>query len=503
MRLPGSLRLYRLLLGNEWRVSWRAVKSQQGWFVWLVLGLLGLYLCFTLVVLGLFFPIFARHLNLQAAPVAVLHQHLFSVFFGLFLIRFLFQKSPQVRLLPYLHLPIPASTLVRFFQGNSLLSLHNYYPLCFFLPFWAEHILGVYPTAGALAWLAGVGLCLLASNYANLLARAVMTRSEGHFLLMLAYLGIVMVVDQVAYVRLFPFVSSYVFNNLLLSPLLVLSLLVALLLWLALTSARLMRARLHLPVVTAPLLRKQVLHLPWLHRLGASGRLVELELKLIWRNRRPRHYLIISLLFSTLYLVMLMLSPGMEQSVFLGGLIGLFASGGFALNYGQLMFSWESSYFDGLLARDFSARQLVRAKLWFLQGSCLALFVLSTPLFLWLRPELLPLHVAFLGYNTGITCLLVLLLALSNRHRVDIARSGGFFNYEGFSAWHWLWFIPTALPPTLLLYLIREQPERAAWMLGSIGVGSLLLSPLWHTLFSHAFARRRYAMAQGFRGYDG
>jgi hypothetical protein len=40
-------------------------------------------------------------------------------------------------------------------------------------------------------------------------------------------------------------------------------------------------------------------------------------------------------------------------------------------------------------------------------------------------------------------------------------------------------------------------------MLGSIGVGSLLLSPLWHTLFSHAFARRRYAMAQGFRGYDG
>ena len=43
-----------------------------------------------------------------------------------------------------------------------------------------------------------------------------------------------------------------------------------------------------------------------------------------------------------------------ESNVFntqaVSAVIGIFASGTFALNYGQLMFSWESTYFDGFLS---------------------------------------------------------------------------------------------------------------------------------------------------------
>jgi hypothetical protein len=205
-------------------------------------------------------------------------------------------------------------------------------------------------------------------------------------------------------------------------------------------------------------------------------------------------------MFSTVYLVFFLAWPGLFEGPALGAVIGLFASGGFVLNYGQLMFAWDSSYMDGMLSRAIRLRVLTRAKTIVLQASCLLLFVVSLPVFLWLRPDLVPLHVAFLFYNAGITTQIILELATRNNDGIDLGRDGGFFNYEGFSAKHWIWFFPTALPPTILLFLLRDTPQVAWTALAALGLLGLLTTELWTRRHARRVHARKHAMLAGFSG---
>ncbi|QXD16390.1 hypothetical protein GQ464_005420 [Rhodocaloribacter litoris] len=494
---------YRLLTRNQWRIFLRSLRARQNLFVWSVFGIMGLYLGLTLITLGLYFERFAGLLAPSGDPVTVVNTYLLPVFIGLFGLRFLFQQTPALRFQPYLHLPIERARLVRFFQATSLLSLHNVYPLLFFVPFWSRHVAGHYPAGGAAAWLLGVLLALAASNFANLLVRSVLTRHEGRFLLGFGVLLSLIYLDELLGTRYVQVFSAYLFGGLLAGETTVLLLVTALPVWMVLASNLMLLQRLHgglyLPRSGTAVPARRTRRLPLLERAGLTGRLILLELRLIWRNRRPRHYLLLSLLFSTLYLVFLLANPSPGGDVILGGIIGLFASGGFVLNHGQLMFSWESSHFDGLLVRPLPARALIRAKLLLLQASCLLLFVASLPLFLWLKPALVKLHLAFLFYNAGITTVLVMLLALRNRQPVDLARSGAFFNYEGFSTAHWLWFFPTALPPSIALFALRDTPDTGLLLLGGLGLIGLLATPLWISYFASRFEQCRLRMAEGFR----
>jgi hypothetical protein len=236
--------------------------------------------------------------------------------------------------------------------------------------------------------------------------------------------------------------------------------------------------------------------------LKDRGILVELivtELRLMWRNRRPRHYLVMSVLFSTAYLLFLLANKTSYSGIVFGGIIGLFASGGFALNYGQLMFAWESAYYDGLLAQNISAASIVKSKYILLQASCLVLFVASLPLFIVLRPDLLVVHLAFLLYNAGITSTLILILALRNRRRVSVERTGNFFNYEGFSAIHWIWIIPTAVPPILALLIFRSNPVIGISIVTGMGLIGLASWKWFMQNLSNQFYNNRHEMAAGFR----
>ena len=170
-------------------------------------------------------------------------------------------------------------------------------------------------------------------------------------------------------------------------------------------------------------------------------------------------------------------------------------------NYGQLMFSWDSPYYDGMLARNIPFKIMVRAKLLLLQASCVVLFVISLPLFAWFRPDLIPLHMAFLFYNAGITTVLVMELATRNSSAVDVERSGSFFNYEGFSVRHWLWFLPTALPPSLFMASMSTSPALGLSILAGLGFVSLAFTDAWTRFFAKGLRHRKYTMATGFRSH--
>jgi hypothetical protein len=494
---------YRHLLTHHWKHFTRSLSRRNRWLTVLAGGTVMIYVTFVLAGMGLFFKEVFRGTPAGIDPVSFLNQHLIEGLLGLFSMRFFLQQGPRMKMRPYLHLPIPRKNLVFFYQSFSLLSFHNLIPYLFILPFWMRYIVSSgYGTRGSLTWLAGFTLLLLLSHFTINWLRTVLSRNSLHFLLAVAVMAALLVIDQLIETRLINLLSIALFGQLLAGNLLFLVLIAAFTGSVFLYASAVIRQNLRTtPEAQAGprVLQRAVFFGP---QRGQVINLVLLELRMIWRNKRPKHYFLLSVVFALAYISLLLADREAFRSEALNAVIGLFASGTFALNYGQLMFAWESIYFDGYLARAIRPEELVLAKLMILQGSCLLFFLLSLPLFTWLNPDLLLLHVAFLFYNAGVTSVLMMALAVRNQHRVDIAKSGSFFNYEGFSLSHWLWIIPTVFPPAVILFLLQNVRWTALMFIGGIGLASLVFSRQWSEYFTRQLLQRKYVMATGFRKYE-
>ncbi len=492
-------RTYPLLAKNQYRASLRQMKSQQGWFMRIVIALMMVYSAFILLTLGFFFDRFSAELWPGANPVDVVNRSLLAAFVSLFFIRFLLQKTPRMKIVPYLHLPIGRWTMISFFQSTSLLSIHNFYPLLFFIPFWMRYIVAEGSITGHTMWIGAVLMLILTSHFSNLLLRSILQRRATLFYLLMTLFIATAFVDETAGIGLQQRSSEYLFSHILSGDLLSLGLLFVLTAFVMTASTISLFHSINRSEDSARNTRARVRSFEVPSEWGLHGQLVRVELLLMWRNRRPRHYLYVSLLFSTMYLIFMMGSPMAFSGAAFAAILGLFASGGFALNYGQLMFGWDSTHYPAFLSRNVSFQAIVRAKLTVLQLSCLVLFVASLPLFIWLRPNLVPVHFAFLFYNAGVTTVLIMELASRNRQRVDIGKTGGFFNYEGFSAKHWLWFIPTALPPLLFLIVMDDSPRLGLIILAAVGFTGLLLTQGWTRYFARGLMARKHRMLEGFQ----
>lgn len=466
----------------------------------IIMGVMLAYSAFILLTLGFFFDRFSVTLWPDAPPVDIVNRSLLAAFISLFFIRFLFQKTPRMKIVPYLHLPVARSRLVTFFQAASLLSIHNFYPLLFFIPFWIRFVVAEGDVGGHFMWIGSIFLLILASHFANLLLRGILRQRAGLFYIWMSLFIATAFIDEAAGIGLQQRISTFLFSRILSGEPTGLMLLLAFTMFAIAASTISLTRSLRDPDGghAASPARARSFDVP--EEWGLLGQLVRIELLLMWRNRRPRHYLFVSLLFSTLYLVFMLSSGQAFGGVAFSALLGLFASGGFALNYGQLMFGWDSTHYPAMVSRNISFPVMVRAKVIVLQLSCLILFLMSLPLFIWLRPDLVALHFAFLFYNAGITTILVMELATRNMQRVDIGRSGGFFNYEGFSARHWLWFIPTALPPVLFLQVLHGSPRLGLTLLATIGLVGVLFTSLWTRYFAGGLKSRKHAMLEGFAG---
>ena len=115
-----SLKTWKMLASVQYRVALRRMRMQQGWFIRVVLGLMMIYSAFILLTLGFFFDRFSTEVWPNKPVIEVVNQFLLAAFVSLFFVRFLFQKTPRISIVPYLHMPIGRQSLVWFFQGASL-----------------------------------------------------------------------------------------------------------------------------------------------------------------------------------------------------------------------------------------------------------------------------------------------------------------------------------------------------------------------------------------------
>ena len=498
--------LYRNLLRHQWKEfirnpSWRGISVAYAIF----LVLLALYFLLILALSGAFIGHLLTSQDPAADVVRVVNQHLLSGFLLLFLTRLLFQNTPQVKIGPYLHLPISRPALARFFSFAALFHLHNLLPLAFFIPFWISNLALDYPAFTSLSWLAGIVAVLGLSNYLVICVRLVLIRRALPVWILGGGTCGLIALDYWQQWDYTSALSSAVFDSLLGpgGPVLALALLAATCLLFGLT-CRLLKDHLHdeAPSEKGFTTRSQSL-LDRLASLGPVGQLMALEIKLAIRNKRPRQILWSALMFSAAGLInFILLTRGSSDSVvptttltFYHIFWGFLLTSGFVVNYGQFMFGWESLYFDGHLARPVQFHHLLWAKLLLMQISCPVLALVCLPFLLIFASELLVTYSVFLLYNIGFSTACMLFFATMNRKRLYISPSS-FFNQQGTSLHHLLAITPLLALPAILMLATDYGPL-------SLAGGGLLcwmLSPVWVRLLAHRLQKCKYRMAVGFRG---
>jgi hypothetical protein len=485
------------LLSHQWKSFWRSRSAGKSLAVQIFLGFIILYVLSVVIATGFFL----KALLVKSFP----DQDIIKVFCGFLLyyfaadilIRFLFQDLPTLTIQPYLVQNIRRRQLIRFLNIRSLFTVINLIPLLLFFPFTIWEIGSLYGSGVMAGFLTAFFFLMVFNHFLLLYIKRKTILSSwwmAGFFIVVALLGLC------DYWKIFSFrhLSQAVFTPLLRAP------------WLALVPIGMSVAaflnnyyflyrNLYLEDITRKDKRKEGADYAFLNRFGVIGELIALDVKLLLRNKRPRSILMMSGLF--LFYGFILYKPEYIKSGNLGFLLfgGIFVTGIFISNYGQFLFAWQSSHFDGLMADRLSVRTYIKSKFALFTAVCSILLILSSfyGLMSW---KILVVQVAAYFYNIGIHTVIAVYFATRSYKPIDIGKKAA-FNYQGLGASQWIYSLFVFLIP-MVIYLPVSLIAGSWWgilVLGLFGLISLLLQDWWVNWLTGEFRKRKYLILEGFR----
>ncbi|WP_143473291.1 DUF5687 family protein [Flavilitoribacter nigricans] len=488
--------MFRKLLSLDILSRIRSPFWQKSIGINVVLILLALYLMLNFLALGFFLDKFLMHFYPDADPIQVFNRFFLYYLVYDLIMRFFMQNMPVTSVKSFMLLPIRRSRLVYYLLAKSFPNFFNLLPFLFLVPFMFKAVI---PSLGlaAWAWLALCGLLVFINHcLAILLKRSFMIRP-------LAAIGLVVGILTIAWFDfqgVLPFSESFgrwmdwTARNTwgLLLPLSVFVTLVYLL-------YRLFYSNIYLD----KLIRSDKEEasnsgsLDWLGRFGKIGRLIQLDLQLIRRNKRPRVMATMSIFF--LLYPLIVLQDGLENKMGIAIFVSVFTTGLFMINYGQFMLAWESSFFDYLRVRQISIKEYFESK-FYLFGLSTTIVLILSMLYAFVYPILPLFFVAGALFNMGVSTFILMFTSTYNVRKIDLGK-GAFMNWEGVGASQFLLILPIMVLPMLIYWLFSLWAGMygglaAISILGIIGI--LLKDPILDAL-ARQFERRKYIMTSSFK----
>jgi len=459
----------------------------------IVLGIFMLYMVVNFLVLGLFLSRALREAFPDSNPVELVNRALIYYFGVELLVRFFMQQTPAMSITPFLHLPVKRSFLMRFLLARSIVNPVNYVSFLIFIPFAVMAVIPGYSGAAACWWLLSIFLSVIFIIYLNVyIKRQMAVKPLVSLLCGLAYLALL----ALDYFGIFSVAS--LFNAVLQQPL-----------WMLVPAALAVGAFLlnyrfliihAYPEEIDRSKKKQaaVQHLGFLSRFGQIGELMGAELKLILRNKRTKSVFYMSIVF-LLYGLLIYPNAQFNGKMMWLMFVGIFTTGLAMLSYGNFIIAWEGKFFDGILTRESSFFDYVRAKYYLLASFCLVSYVLTIP-YVFFGMKILWFQTACFLFNIGVNVFIMLWFAQYNRKRIDLSQSGQ-FNWQGTGVTQFIVMLPAILLPILIAFIFKwiGLIDWGLGVLALLGVIGIICHKWMIQLISRRLIKAKYDMAEGFR----
>ncbi|WP_268035721.1 DUF5687 family protein [Algoriphagus sp. PAP.12] len=437
------------LIRLQFLKSIRSTSFAKSLITNIVLGLVILLLLSYVVLAGVFLPRIIQEITGTEDTLSVLNSYLIYFFFFEFMYRYFIQQLPVVDLESLLHLPIGKRKIMHMLLIRSFFSPMSIIALLLFLPSGVQVVLPEYGSMGLLGWIGSIVLTSWILHWFMLWFKQKFEDSTIGLVIVVAVLVLGSGASYMGWYNLGEIMKPvFDFAMTSLIPLIVLAIGLVGSYYLCF-SYYLSNAYLE-DLSEEENVRFTDQSIGFFSRFGNAGEMANVEWKLIIRHKKSRTYIMLSIFF-LLYGLIFYTNPAYQSEDGISPIfifVGVFITGIFMIQYGQLFLSWNSQNFDYYLMKKGGVEELVKGKyLLFISISCLS-FLASVP-YVYFGWEFLIIHFATFIFNIGVLVHAIIYLALWKPKPMDLNK-GAMFNYEGVGAAQWLMILPMMGLPYLV-----------------------------------------------------
>lgn len=431
----------------EWKQFFRASYFQKGIAIKILLVFAALYFGGAALMLGAGLFFISKKAFPDVDPIVTVNNFIIYWFLFEMVFRFFMQQLPVMNVKPLMTIPIKRNTVIHYLLGKTSISFFNFLAIFLFLPFCVVLLVKGYAVVNVLCWFLSIVFLTLSVNYLNFL----INKNNAIFyviaislisLIGLEYYGIFAVSEPI----------GIAFNTLYNQPYLVI---IPLLLVTGLYYVNFIYIRKGFyldDAVSKKIKEVNATDLSWMDRFGNVAPFLKNDVKLIWRNARPKQVMMMSFMFLFYGLIFYTQDTYKEMPAILA-FASMFVTGGFLMSFGQLVPSWDSEYYKLLMSQNIPYRQYLESK-WYLMVFAVSLsFVLSIP-YLYFGWEIFGMIAAGAIFNVGLNSFITLFGGALNRVPIELnVKAKAFSNTNGFNPTQMLIAMPKILLPILLFYI--------------------------------------------------
>ena len=490
--------MFKHFINLELKAFFRSASVGKSIGLKILMGFLVVYFLLVFLVLGIaLYPILEKSFPDQK-PLAIVNSFVvFWLFFELVL-RFFMQSLPVMNIKPLLVLPIKKQSVIHFVLLKSLTSIYNIFPLLVIIPFGVYNITkGNYNALNMIVWMVSMYVLALVVNYSNFLIKKKFAENIIAFLPFVAIGLVFFGLDYYGFFKI-TIVSGILLNGLVGQPILVVVPIV-ILAGLYFLNFNYLKTNFYLDSsLQSKVEEAKTSDLTWTKRFGDIAPFLALDLKMIWRNKRPKTVIWISLIFLA-YGMLIYTNPHYKDTPAFFVVVGVLMTGVFMLNFGQFVPSWDSNYYGMMMSQNIPMKQYLASKAGLMSVSVIVLAVLSTP-YLYFGWNVLAINLSCAVYNLGVNIPILLFAGSYNKKRIDLEKSP-FMNYQGTGATQWIVGLPLMLFPALIFFAFYKlvNVESATVAIAVLGIIGLVFRSFILSKIADGYTKRKYETISGFK----
>lgn len=482
----------------QWKAFFRSASMGKSIGLKIFMGFLAVYFAVVFLILGIsLYPLLSEVFPEQE-PLHMANRFLL-IWLALELFgRFMLQTLPVMNIKPLMVTPIPKKKVVNYVLAKSLFSFFNLLPLLLIVPFAIFNIYkGAFEMLEMLGWVVATYSLAICVNYANFLLKK---KFADNLKELIPYLLVAAILAGLEYFEIFRITEYFgqAMDYVVAMPYLaVIPLLIAfgLYKW---NQINLLRRFYLDESLKGKTTEANTRDFQWTRKFGDIAPFLQLDLKLIWRNKRPKTTIWMSLLLVSYGLIFYPNDSYQDfQVIFV--FVGIFMTGIFMINFGQFIPSWDASYYSMMMSQNIPLKKYLASKIGLMTFSVVVLTVLTTP-YAYFGYHILLLNIACAVYNIGVNVPVLLYAGSFNRKRIDLEKSP-FMNYQGTGATQWIVGIPLMVLPVLLFWAVSyfSSFNVAVGFLAGLGFLGLVLRKPTMDFIEGSYRKNKYAMVQGFK----
>jgi hypothetical protein len=490
------MQMIKHFLSLEWKAFFRSASFGKSLGIKIFMGFLALYFIAMFLGLGLVLYPGLKKAFPDSDPLLIVNSYLFYWILSDLVMRFFFQKLPVMIVKPLLTLPVKRSKIVNYVLGKSALSFFNFLPLFAIIPFGVTLLVKGYPTASVLVWMLALILVALIINFLNFIIESYSAEKELSFLPIILLSGSLFAINHFNLIDFNQIIGNR-FRAIYEAPFLII-VPVLILVGFYIFNFKLLRQKLFLDSGLKTKVKEvNASNLDWTNSFGDIAPFLQLDLKLIWRNKRTKSS-VFMLVIGLLYGLFFYPQPTYQNMPWFFVFIGVFSTGIFLINFGQFVPAWDSGYYKLLMSQNIKYEQYLKSKFTLMAISVIILFVLGIP-YVFFGWKILLAHFAAAIYNIGVNTHVMLYGGSFNRKKIDLSQKAA-FNYQGTGAVQWLIGIPLLLLPMGLfaIFYFLIGFEVACLVLAILGVIGILFHQKLMKIITAKYLESKYKMINAF-----